>query len=245
METFLTKLPIAHRGLHDKEKPENSLSAFRAAVNAGYAIETDVRLSKDGKLVVFHDETLLRMTGNPQKVEELTAEELAQIKLADSEERIPLFEEFLKDLNGATALLLEIKNMPRVERNGYIEKISEALEGYKGEYAVQSFQPFYVKKFKELRPEIPCGVLATADSTKEDFGGSVFWRIKARVVKNMSLNKRVKPDFISYHFTDYPQKAVDKFRGVKLGWTIRSPKDEELARKFAQNIIFENYLPEK
>lgn len=242
-DTFLTRLPIAHRGLHDANKPENSIAAFRAAIKGGYAIETDVRLSKDGKLVVFHDETLLRMTGAEQAVAELTADALAQLRLAGTRERIPLFSGFLEELRGEAPLLLEIKNMPNADAEEYIGKISEALEGYKGEYAVQSFQPFYVKAFKKLHPEIMCGMLGTAESTKEDFGGSPFWRIKARVVRNLSFNRRVKPDFISYHFSDYPLKAIDRFEGVKLAWTIRSQADEKLARKFAHNIIFENYLP--
>lgn len=242
-DTFLTRLPIAHRGLHDGNRPENSISAFRAAVNAGYAIETDVRLSKDGRLVVFHDDTLFRMTGTAQKVENLTADELSQFRLMGTHERIPLFSAFLEELAGKAPLLLEIKNMPDTDTEEYIAKISEALENYKGEYAVQSFQPFYVKAFKELRPEIMCGVLGTAQSSKEDFGGSLFWRIKARAVRNMSFNNRIKPDFISYHFSDYPLKAIDKFKGIKLAWTIRSETDEKCARKFAQNIIFENYLP--
>lgn len=243
-DTFLTRLPIAHRGLHDGNRPENSFSAFRAAINAGYAIETDVRLSKDNRLVVFHDDTLLRMTGTAQKVEKLTADELQQLRLSGTRERIPLFSEFLEELGGKTPLLLEIKNMPDTDTEAYIAKISEALEGYKGEYAVQSFQPFYVKAFKKLRPEILCGVLGTAQSSKEDFGGSLFWKIKARAVRNMSFNRSIKPDFISYHFSDYPQKSIDKFEGIKLAWTIRSEAYEQTARKFAHNIIFENYLPQ-
>ncbi|MDE6058650.1 MAG: phosphodiesterase [Clostridia bacterium] len=241
--TFLTQTPIAHRGLHDAAKPENSLAAFRAAIERGYAIETDVRLTKDNRLVVFHDDTLTRMTGITRRVNELTAEELSKIPLAGTNERIPLFSEFLKELDGKAPLLLEIKNESGANTKAFIGKISEALEGYGGEYAVQSFVPAYVKEFKRLRPEILCGILGTAESKKEDFGGSRIWRIKAHVVKNMSFNKKIKPDFISYHFTDYPQKATEKFKGIKLAWTIRSAADEKIARRYADNIIFENYHP--
>ena len=245
METFLKSLPIAHRGLHDSEKPENSLAAFEAAIKVDYAIETDVRLSRDNKLVVFHDDSLFRMTGVKQDVSELSADELKRIRLENTQEQIPLFEEFLKFLDGRTPLLLEIKNMPKTDRAAFIGAIAKALEGYKGEFAVQSFQPFYVEEFKRLRPDIPCGVLGTARSTKADFGGSLFWKIKARVLKNMSFNKRIKPEFISYNLPDYPQKSTEKFTGIKLAWTVRSPEEEAVARKYADNIIFENYLPAK
>ncbi|MDE6676923.1 MAG: phosphodiesterase, partial [Clostridia bacterium] len=181
--TFLTQTPIAHRGLHDAVKPENSLAAFRAAIERGYAIETDVRLTKDGQLVVFHDDTLTRMAGIKRRVNELTADELSEIPLAGTNECIPLFSEFLKELNGKAPLLLEIKNESGANVKAFIGKISEALEGYGGEYAVQSFVPAYVKEFKQLRPEILCGILGTAESKKEDFGVSKIWRIKAHVVK--------------------------------------------------------------
>lgn len=240
---FILKKPIAHRGLHDESIPENSISAFHAAIACGYPIETDVRLSKDGKIVVFHDDTLDRMTGANLCVKDCSFEDLSVLRLTDSQERIPLFSEFLKEIDGKVPLLIELKNMPSVNTKDFIRLFTKELEDYKGEYAVQSFQPFYIKAFKELCPDVPAGILATADSKKSDFGGSPIWRIKARAVKNMSFNKSVKPDFISYHFSDYPNKATDKFTGSKLGWTVRSPEEEAVARKYADNIIFEGYLP--
>lgn len=240
---FILKKPIAHRGLHDGNNPENSFSAFHAAVACGFPIETDVRLSKDGKLVVFHDDDLGRMTGANLLVKDCSFEDLSVLRLAGSQERIPLFSDFLKEIDGNVPLLIELKNMPSVNTKDFINIFAEALKDYKGEYAVQSFQPFYIKAFKALRPDIPAGILATAQSCKADFGGSPLWRIKARAMKNMSFNKSVKPDFISYNFGDYPNKATDKFTGPKLGWTVRSPEDEERARKYANNIIFEGYIP--
>lgn len=240
---FILKRPIAHRGLHDENNPENSIPAFHAAIACGFPIETDIRLSKDGKIVVFHDDTLSRMTGANLNVIDCSSEDLSVLRLADSQERIPLFSDFLKEIDGKVPLLIEFKNMPSVNTKDFIRLVSEELKDYKGEYAVQSFSPFYIKAFKELCPEVPAGILATEESTKADFGGSLFWRIKARAVKNMSFNKSVKPDFISYHFKGYPNKATDKFTGPKLAWTIRSPEDETYARKYADNIIFENYLP--
>lgn len=239
--SFLTNVPIAHRGLHG-EVPENSLRAFEAAIKAGYVIETDVRLTKDGRLVVFHDDDLKRMTGDPRKVIDCTLGELSALRL-NGTDCIPTFEEFLHTLSGLSPLLLEIKNVPEADTDAFIAQISAAMEGYRGEYAVQSFQPSYVKAYKRLRKSIPCGILATGTSTKADFGGSPLWRLKAFAVKHMSLNASVKPDFISYHFADLPTRETTRFKGPKLAWTIRSPQDEEYARKYADNIIFEGYLP--
>lgn len=240
---FILKMPIAHRGLHDENAPENSIPAFQAAIAYGFPIETDIRLSKDGKIVVFHDDSLGRMTGANLNVADCSFEDLSVLRLADSQERIPLFSDFLKEIDGKVPLLIEFKNMPNVNTKDFVRLVAEELKDYKGEYAVQSFQPFYMKAFKTLRPDIPAGILATAQSGKRDFNNSPIWRIKARAVKNMSFNKRVKPDFISYNFGDYPNKATDKFTGPKLGWTVRSPEDEAYARKYADNIIFENYIP--
>ncbi len=240
--SFLCNVPIAHRGLHGNGIPENSLRAFEAAVAAGYAVETDVRLAKDGALVIFHDDTLLRMTGDGRKVIERTLKELGELRL-DGTDAILSFPEFLTALNGRAPLLLEIKDVPETNAKEYVGKIAAALEGYVGEYAVQSFQPAYVKAFKKLRPDIPCGILATGSEKKSDFGGSPIWKLKAYAVRHMSLNFWIKPDFISYHFSDLPTRKTEKFRGPILAWTVRSEKEETRARLFADNIIFERYLP--
>lgn len=240
---FILKKPIAHRGLHDENRPENSISAFRAAIEGGFAIETDVRLSKDGKIIVFHDDALERMTGVKLKVIDCSFEDLSVLRLSRSQERIPLFLDFLSEIGGRVPLLIELKNVPNVNTKDFISLFAQGLKDYKGEYAVQSFSPFYIKEYKKIRPDVPAGILATASSCKADFNGSPFWKIKACAVKNMTFNKSVKPDFISYRFNDYPNKATDKFNGAKLAWTVRSPEEETLARKYADNIIFENYLP--
>ena len=239
----MLKKPIAHRGLHDNNNPENSMGAFHAALDLGFPIEMDVRLTKDGQIVVFHDDNLHRMTGANLLVKDCSFEDLSLQRLAGSQERIPLFSDFLKEVNGKVPLLIELKNMPSLNTQDFVKMVVDALKDYQGEYAVQSFQPFYMKAFKAMRPDVPVGILSSAGFSKADFGGSPFWRIKARALKNMSLNKSIKPAFISYCFSDYPNKATDKFKGAKLAWTIRSAEDEAYARQYADNIIFENYMP--
>ncbi len=241
--TFLQGAPIAHRGLHDKSIPENSMAAFRAAIQKGFPIETDVRLSSDGELLLFHDNTLLRMTGARLGAIDCTAEELSRLRLNGTEERIPHLYDLLEETRGKVPLLIEIKNVPERDARAFLTALADALKGYRGAFAIQSFVPKYVKLFKELRPNVPCGILGCAHTTKADFGGSLFWKFKARVIRELSMNGRIKPDFISYAAADYPNRATEKFEGLKLAWTVRSPKEEARARQYADNIIFENYLP--
>lgn len=243
ISSFLNCTPVAHRGLHEEGVPENSLAAFRRARDAGFAIETDVRLTQEGEVVAFHDGTLLRACGVDKKVEDCTLEQLRALRLFQTDEQIPTLNELLTLVNGRVPLLIEIKQMKGVSRKRFLKKIAQELRGYHGEYAVQSFDPFYVRTFKKLCPHIPCGVLATANSNQKDLG--VFPRIKADLLKNLRLNFYVKPDFVSYCGADLPQKAYTKFNGIRLAWTIRSKEEELHARKYgADNIIFEGYRPQ-
>ena len=131
----------AHRGLHDLEAgvPENSMKAFRLAIEKGFGMEMDVQLSKDGIPVVFHDATLTRMCGVEKRVNELTLAELKQLSLAGTQERIPTFQEFLTLVNGQVPLIIEIKMDKRDDR--IPEAVNEQLRGYQGVYCIESFHP--------------------------------------------------------------------------------------------------------
>ncbi len=275
IEPFLKTTPFAHRGLHGGTMPENSLPAFRAAVEKGYGIETDIRFTKDKKIVVFHDDDLLRMTGDRRQVSDCTYEELAALTLLPDPSRhsdpdsprhsapdsprhpepplplrrvegspqtesepahIPLFSEFLEGIGGRAPLLIEIKNMAGVKAGEIAEALSEAMRGYRGEYAVQSFNPLYVHAYKKLHKDIMCGVLGTAErGAAKGF--------QAFAIKHLPLNFYTKPDFISYRKEDLPRRKVTHFKGARLAWVVRSPSEESQIRPFVDNIIFEGYLP--
>ena len=240
---FLTHTPIAHRGLHDERYPENSLAAFENAIRHGYAVETDVHFSKDRQLIVFHDALLARMTWQVGAVAECTAAELTKLHLAGSEQRIPLFQDALACLSGRAPLLLEIKDMPGVPADTVARAVREAMRTFSGEYAVQSFQPAYVRAYKKLCPEIACGILGSGEAMKKsDFGGSPVWRIKAFAVRNMSLRWAEKLDFLSYRAEDYPSPALTAFPKTKLAWTVRSQEEADRLKPYVDNIIFEHFL---
>lgn len=235
--TWLFTKPIAHRGLHDAESPENTLSAFKKAKDAGYPIELDVRIIDDGTLVVFHDEKLSRLTNSDGYVTNLVKEKLKDYKILKSEEHIPTFEEALELINGQVPVLIEIKNEHKV---GALEKkVLEMLKGYDGEYAVQSFNPYTVEYFKIHAPHIMRGQLSSFFTDEKSL--SFF---KKFVLKRMLLNRISKPDFLAYDQRFLPNIYVTKTKLPVLAWTVRSQQEYEDVKLYCDNIVFENFIPQ-
>lgn len=238
--------PLAHRAYHDVTQgcPENSRAAVRAAVAAGYGIEIDVQLSRDGAAMVFHDYELSRLTGERGPVAQRTAAELGAIGLTGGDEGIPTLSEVLAIVAGQVALLIEIKDQdgamgPNV---GPLEHaVADALNGYAGPVAVMSFNPHSVAKMAVLTPNTPRG-LTTSAYRAED------WTL----LKTETRERLAQiPDFestgacfISHEAADLaaPRLAEIKAHGAPiLCWTIRSPEAEAQAREIADNVTFEGY----
>ena len=237
------ELHYAHRGLHNKERAENSMSAFKAAVDAGYAIELDIRLSKDGKLVVFHDDTLDRVCGREGKVVDFTAEELAEFKLSGTEEGIPLFSDMLEMVNGRSALLVEIKE----EAGDKSVSIAacDMLRGYKGDYIVESFNPMSLFTVRCRLPKAVRGLLSRTYYKEEQYKKPLFF-----LLQSLMLNFICRPAFIAFKHEDAKSFALQFVRNFfevpTLAWTVRSLNEEKEAIKNGfDGIIFENYIPEK
>lgn len=233
---------FAHRGLHSEKIPENSMEAFALAVDNGYGIELDVRVSSDGELMVFHDETLDRMTSAKGKFVEYTAEELKKIKLLGTENTIPTFCEVLELVDGKVPLLVEIKEFG----NSYpaTEKCAEILKEYKGPFIVESFNPLALGKLKKLAPEFMRGFLSQDFSDNKELKS-----VKYRILKNMLFNFICRPDFIAYRHSDYNVRA---FKFIKkyfkktplIAWTVESKEDDYLAIKNGfSGVIFQYYEP--
>ncbi len=230
---WLLNRPVAHRGLWGGEIVENSLTAYRNAVEKGYPIEIDLYVTKDGKLVSFHDSTLKRMTGADGYIYEKTLAELKQLQLLGTDERIPTFDEVLEIAENKVPLLIEIKDQPD---KTVVDKTVERLKSYKGEFALQSFNPLYIKKVKKLAPSFIRGILATQDAGKKS-------AITNYIVKKMPLNFLIKPDFISYDYKGIPKYAKKTKKMPVISWTITSKEIETTVRPFIDNIIFEHYIP--
>lgn len=235
--SWLVETPIAHRGLHDKDCPENSISAFQKAITEGYPIELDVQMIADGTVIIFHDESLSRLTDNDGYIKFLNKSDLDILRLKDSKEKIPTFEEVLKFVDGKVPLLIEIKNPSKV---GELEKkVIELLKDYKGEYAIQSFNPYVLEYFYKHAPNILRGQLA-GYFKKEKL--SFF---KKYALKRMLLNKKIShPDFISYEARKIPNRFTRKYRKLPLlAWTVRSQSEYIRVVKHCDNVIFENFEP--
>lgn len=242
MKKYLFPVRYAHRGLHDEEKAENSLSAYRAAVERGFGIEFDVRLSKDGELVVFHDDDLKRLCGVDKNVVDLTKEELQRLHLSGTDDVIPTLQEVLSLVDGKVPLLVEIKDMPR--HGEVVEKTVEALKAYRGDFIVESFNPLYIAKVKKLMPEVCRGVLSMNFSHEKSF--KAFFP----ALQLLLLNFRAKPDFIAYEVSGWRSFSLNAcrklFHTASLCWVPRSQQEEQDAYRHGFDaVIFENYIPEE
>lgn len=232
----------AHRGLHDGGRAENSLSAFRAAVEHGYGIELDVRLSRDGELVVFHDPTLNRVCGIEGRVIDMTAEELSKVSLSDTGEGVPTFSQVLKLVDGAVPLLIEIKM--EGDEKGVAEKLCAELDGYKGDYIVESFNPIALRIMKKRKPEVLRGILSTRYEDIEKYKGKFLY---CTLLQGLYLNFLFRPDFIAYDKEGHAVKNLRKIR-MKYGtpllaWTVKNGEDEAEAISYGfDSIIFEGYM---
>lgn len=236
---FLTH-KIAHRGLHSDTVIENSLESFRLAVEKDYAIEIDVHLTRDGELAVVHDSDLERVTGKSGIVEELTTAELKQYTLKDGQ-HIPLMKEVLDLVNGRVPLLIELK-FRRSFDYSEADKVISLLEDYprKDMIALQSFHPFAVRYLKGITSEYSVGYLCSYDLLEKH-------KIINWLLKTLKLYRYMHADFISYDINYLPNRYVSsrQRRGEQvLAWTVDSPEKEFLASFAADNIIFENILPE-
>ena len=238
---FLKGLYIAHRGLHNKNAgiPENSMSAFKAALDAGVAAELDLHLLKDGKIAVFHDDNLHRMTGVDKNIKDCVYDEIKDLQLlgaSSSDEKIPLLQDVLDLVDGKIILDIELKNdLP----TGMLESaVSACLDNYKGGFIVKSFSPFTVKWFRKHRPQYIRGQLSCSFESNKDLS-----RIEKFICRNMFLNFLAKPDFIAYELQSLPKKRVEKYRKKNyplLVWTIRSDEELSNAKKYGDSFIYEN-----
>ena len=150
---------IAHRGLHNEEIPENTIPAFEKAIEMGYAIKLDVQQISDGNIVVFHDKKLERLTGKDGYIKNLKIDDLDSSFISGTENTIPLLTDVLALVDGKVPLLIEIKNEYKV--GDQEKRIIDILKDYKGEFAIQSFNPNVVQFVKNKAPDFIVGQLSS------------------------------------------------------------------------------------
>lgn len=222
-------LPVVycHRGYYDNEQiPENSLAAFRLSAEKNLAVELDVRLSADGEIVVFHDDSLKRVCGVDRPVRELTLAELKELPLLGTQERIPTFAEALAACGGVP-IYCEVKTDGNEVNEEFLRKVYDLIKTYDSQIVVVSFNPFVLRWFKDNHPELIRGFLSCDFSETKGKPHPLMYKALA----NLMSNFLAKPDFISYRFTDKSFGLnMCRFYGARLvAWTVRSMDDVERA----------------
>lgn len=211
---MLTNLKIAHRGIHNnKDIPENSTLAFKKAIKQDLPIEFDIRITKDNKLVVFHDDNLKRMTKIDKNIVDLTFDEVRKLYLLNTKEKIPTLKEVLNLVKGKVLLDIEIKDTKK--KDIVIELLLEQLDSYKGEIILKSFNPIIMKKIKHKTNKYRLGLLLTNHSGN---------KILDKLCSTQILLKYWKPDFIAVDkrlFNERYYKKVKNKYFIFL-WTIKS-----------------------
>ncbi len=234
----------AHRGYHDKPQiPENSMAAFRRALQNYYGVELDVHLMRDGNLAVIHDDSLLRTAGVDVEIEDLTVADLENYRLEGTEEKIPLLSEVLALFEGKTPLVVELKSA-RGNYRELTEAACKLLDRYQVSYCIESFDPRCIMWLKKNRPDIIRGQLSYGFPKKADGKMSAFRRF---ILRNMLLNFLSRPDFIAYKLSDRQRLSVKLCRKIykvqEVNWTIKTKEEMERAEQLGNLVIFEQFDP--
>ncbi|MGH6855393.1 MAG: glycerophosphodiester phosphodiesterase family protein [Aestuariivirga sp.] len=228
---WLVARPIAHRGLHDAAQGivENTASAFAAAIAGGFAIECDAQITADEEVVVFHDETLERLTHSYGCVNARSAAEMQRLTIRNSKDRVQTLAELLAQVEGKVPLLIELKS--HLDGNYALARRSlAALRDYRGPHCLMCFDPDIVEALRRQSPHTVRGLVANRDS------GQSFAHLEG-----------TQPHFISFQFRDLPFAPVTEFRQTGhpvISWTIRSADDALFARRYSDQITFEGFLPD-
>lgn len=233
---FLKGNLIAHRGFHNLKEgiPENSLAAFKRAIRNNYVIELDVHLTRDNKIVVFHDYNLKRVCGVNKVVESCTYDELLKYNLFNTKHKIPLLSSVLNLVNGKVGLLIETKT---INFNGNLEReLSKLLDNYNGFFAIQSFNFFSINWFRKHKKKYVVGLLSS------DFNKRNISNLRKWIGKTLLMDVILRTDFISYDINALPSLYVQNKRKSKLvlGWTVKTKADFTKGKHYCDNLICEN-----
>jgi glycerophosphoryl diester phosphodiesterase len=243
---WLVARPIAHRGLHDRAKGvvENTMSAFRAAVDGGFAMECDVQISADGEAMVFHDYTLERLTDESGRVDGKSAAALGGTAVTGGSDTVRPLGDLLDMVGGRVPVVIEIKS--RFDGDLRLtRRVVEVLAGRGQPVAIKSFDPRIVAACRMLVPDRPRGIVAMLDYTYPDYEGVS--GAEKHAMANLLHFQETAPDFISWRVRDLPAAAPFLCR-TQLGlpvmtWTVRSPEDRALAAAHADQMVFEGFAP--
>lgn len=235
----------AHRGFHGDKNiaPENSMAAFKLAIDNNYGIEFDIQLTKDNVPVVFHDDNLKRVCGIDKNVNDYDYEEIKEFTLYDSKEKIPHLKDFLALIDGKVPLIVELKG--ESSDTSIASVVAPYLDKYNGIYCIESFNPYLVLWFKKNRPNFIRGQLTTHFDGKDRP-----FKIKIRdfILQNLMLNFMTKPDFIAYNHLDPDSLSFlickNLYKTFTVAYTIESNKELKSNLNRFDLFIFDEFTPE-
>ncbi len=232
---------IAHRGLHtiDGQVPENSLAAFQKAMDAGYAIELDVNVLKDGTVLTFHDPSFERLCRDKRLLREVDYEDMQDLYLLASDERPPRLEDVVRLVAGKVPLLIELKPFGDVLM--LAENVMRIMKDYPGTFAIFSFHPKIVGWFKKHHPDVIRGQISESFAFDPRLS-----RVYRHLLRSMFFNRFTKPDFVSYSIRDLPNRYLDKAK--KKGLTVisfaaQTQAEFDFVKTHYDNVVFEFFKP--
>lgn len=242
---WLVRRPIAHRGLHDERTGvlENTGSAFAAAIERNYAIECDVQLTADGEAVVFHDETLDRVTKGSGLLLTKSLLDLRSVPYKASSDRIQTLPELLAQVAGRVPLVVEIKS--HWDGSAILtERVVDCVNGYDGPLALMSFDPEILRVLAMQAPHLTRGIVA--DRVHDPYYEALSVQ-RRRDLRTFAHLGETKPHFVSFDYMGLPFAPVQNIRAQGfpvITWTIKSESAASKARRYSDQITFEQYLPE-
>ena len=245
---WLISVPIAHRGLHNCSKGiiENSPSAIKEAINHGFSIEVDLQETADHIAIVFHDFTLERLTHNKGLVRTHDLKSLQSIKMQNTSDTIFSLENLLEEVNGKVGLCIEIKSNFKSDTSKFVKHICQQLENYSGFTTVKSFDPEILALVRKYAPKISRGIVACDTKDLNQWGNSTV--MERFILRNILHAPRTRPSFVSYCVDDLPKIAPLVFKKLfklpLITWTVKTKQQQEIAKQWADQIVFEGFVPQ-
>jgi glycerophosphoryl diester phosphodiesterase len=243
---WLTARPVAHRGLHDISRGivENMPGAVQAAIARNFAIEVDIQLTADGEAMVHHDDALGRLNEGSGALLQKTAAELKAVKFKDTGEHMMSLGDLCTLVDGRVPLVIEVKSHFDGDRK-LVRRMAEVLSSYSGPVVGMSFDPDQVLALRELVPNLPRGIVAQRDYDDD------YWKKLTKQQRDSMLylrhGFRTEPHFVAYWVDQLPAPAPWIARNIfgcpLLSWTVRTPGQRERAARYADQMIFEGFVP--
>jgi glycerophosphoryl diester phosphodiesterase len=243
---WLTARPIAHRGLHDVARGivENMPGAVDAAIAGRFAIEVDIQLSGDGEAMVHHDDVLGRLTEGSGKLIEKTAAELKAVAFKDTPERMMTLSDLCARVAGRVPLVVEVKSHFDGDRK-LVRRMAQVLENYSGPVVGMSFDPVQVLGLRETMPKLLRGIVAQG-SYDDGYWAKLTSEQRASMLY-LRHGFRTEPHFIAFWIDQLPAPAPWIARNIfgcpLLAWTVRTAEQRERAARYADQMIFEGFVP--